>query len=41
MEITIDVEEIKQKAGDAAAAAKNALQTSLHHAEQVSIRSLF
>lgn len=36
MEITIDVEEIKQKAGDAAAAAKNALQTSLHHAEQAS-----
>jgi len=36
VEINIDLEEIKQKAGDAVAAAKNALQTSLHHAEQAS-----
>ncbi len=39
MEINIDLEEIKQKAGDAVAAAKNALQTSFHHAEQVSMLS--
>jgi hypothetical protein len=39
VEINIDLEEIKQKAGDAVAAAKNALQTSFHHAEQVSMLS--